>query len=85
MPMYYLTQSYVSSDFSRKLNLRCVEKIEHKYATFGGNQSQTDQKAVREIVMLDKETKQHRIRAIEVPVICSKLRLVNSDMLYRML
>ena len=42
-------QSYVSSDFSRKLNLRCVEKIEHKYATFGGNQSQTDRKAVREI------------------------------------
>ena len=66
-------QSYVSTSLSRKLQLKEVDKVHHRYASFGGNKSSTTVKSVREVLLLDNRNEAHAMSAIEVPTICSML------------
>ena len=66
-------QSYVTASLAKKLQLSTVDKIEHRYATFGGKKSDRSQKDVKKVSLLDLSNNTHTINAIEIPVIYATL------------
>ena len=66
-------RTYITKDIAKKLKLREVDQVEHRYSVFGGNATTASMHPVREIDLIALSGQIHKINAIEVPVICNPI------------
>ena len=66
-------RTYVTKDIAKKLKLREVGQVEHRYSVFGGNATTASMHPIREIDLIASSGQIHKINAIEVPVICNPI------------
>ena len=65
-------KTYITDNLVRKLKLKSVGSVDHRYAVFGGGKSSTEKRQLVKFNLLGKK-RSHEVIGIQVPKICTAL------------